>query len=52
MGRYKAHENPVDLVQEIISSEKLLGNELDHVATTMVQNHPGTFEFNFSITKF
>jgi len=39
MGGYKSYENPVDLAQEIISSEKLLGNELDHVATVTVQNH-------------
>jgi hypothetical protein len=50
MGGYKAHENPVDLAQEIISSEKLLGDELDHVATMMVQNQPETFEFNYPIS--
>jgi hypothetical protein len=50
MGGYKAHENPVDLAQQIISFEKLLGKELDHVATIMAQNHSETFEFNYSIT--
>jgi hypothetical protein len=49
MGGYQVHENPVDLAQQI-SSEKLHGNELHHVATMMVKNYPEIFEFNYSIT--